>query len=126
MHFDNNELTLLYNKSNSRDRQTLAYATTITSRINKQEVNTVPISGTLFRMILDRLGGDPKVLLNKADSEYQKVHRGREYKPSVWIEVIKRRPELLRAPIAMYKNRVVICDTPTAILKVLGPVEKSA
>lgn len=126
MHFKNEELTLLYNANNSRDRQTLAYAMTITPHINKQEVNSVPISGTLFRIIIDRFGGDPKMLLNKADPEYQKVHRGREYKPSVWIEAIKRRPELLRAPIALYKNRVVLCDTPAAVFRLTGGIERSA
>ncbi|TNE30603.1 MAG: glutaredoxin [Bacteroidetes bacterium] len=117
MHFNERELTLLYNARNSRDRQTLAYALTITSHVNKQEVSSVPISGTLFRILLDRFDGEPKSLLNKADPEYQRIHKGREYNPAVWIEAIKRRPELLRAPIAMYKGKVVLCDTPTAILK---------
>lgn len=122
MHLRNDELTLLYNAANSRDRQTLAYAMTITPRINKQEVNSVPISATLFRMMIERLGGvDPKMLLNKADPEYQRLHRGSEYNPRTWIEAIKRRPELLRAPIAMYKNRVVVCDTPTAIYRITAP-----
>lgn len=127
MHFNNKEITLVYNASNSRDRQTLAYAMSISPHVNKQEINTVPISATLWRLILDRLQMDPKSLLNKADVEYQKLYRGSEYdEPSIWIEAIKRRPELLRAPIALYNNRVVVCDTPTAIFKLSGRLSESA
>ncbi len=126
MHISKDELTLLYNANNSRDRQTLALATTITSRINKQEVNSVAISGTMFRLMVDGLGVDAKKLLNKADREYQRVHRGSEIKPAMWLEAIKRRPELLRAPVAMYHGKVVICDTPTAIFKLAVPSSKIA
>lgn len=117
---------MLYNANNSRDRQTLALANTLTSRINKQEINSVVISGTMFRLMVDGLGMDAKKLLNKADREYQRLHRGSEIKPALWLEAIKRRPELLRAPVAMYRGKVVICDTPTAIFKLATPNSRPA
>lgn len=126
MHLRNEELTLLYNANNARDRQTLALANTITSRINKQEINSVMISGTMFRLMVDRLQADPKTLLNKADTEYQRLHRGSEYDPSIWLRAIRKRPELLRAPVAMYKGKVVVCDTPTAIFRLVTPKQQTA
>ncbi|KAB2814469.1 hypothetical protein [Phaeocystidibacter luteus] len=126
MHLRNEELTLLYNANNSRDRQTLAMAMTITSHINKQEVNSVNISGTMFRLMVDRLQTDPKRLLNKADLEYQRIHRGSEYNTAIWLEAIKRRPELLRAPVAMYRGKAIICDTPTSIFRLVGPASATA
>lgn len=121
MHLRNEELTLLYNANNARDRQTLAMAMTLTSRINKQEINSVNISGTMFRVMVDRLQTDAKKLLNKADVEYQRLHRGSEYDPAIWLQAIKKRPELLRAPVAMFRGRAVICDTPTSIFRLVGP-----
>ena len=125
MHYKKDELTLLYNSKLARDIKTLAYANTITSKINRQDVNSVEVSATLFKVMVDKLGGDPKVMINKSVPYYQKNLRGQEYPPKNWLQAIKKMPELLIAPVALYKDRAVICNSPTDILKVLNaPVSK--
>lgn len=119
MHYKKDELTLLYNSRNPRDVKTLAYAKTISSKINKQDVSSVVISATLFKLIVDKLGGDSKVLINKAVPYYQQNLRGHQYKPKMWLLAIKKMPELLEAPVALYKDRAVLCKSPTDVLKVL-------
>ena len=125
MHYKKDELTLLYNSANSRDIKTLAYAKTITSKINKQDVNSVTVSATLFKVMVDKLGGDPKALINKSLPYYQKNLRGHEYKPKMWLLAIKEMPELLAAPVALYHDKVMICNSPTDILKVLNAPVRS-
>jgi arsenate reductase len=120
MHYKKDELTLLYNSANPRDIKTLAYAKTITTKINKQDVNSVTVSATLSKVMVDKLGGDPKVLINKSLRYYQQQLRGHDYKPKMWLLAIKKMPELLTAPVALYRNRVVVCNSPTDILKVLN------
>ena len=117
MHFNKGELTILYNSQNPRDVKTLIVALTITDKINKQDLNSVNVSATLFRMMVEKLGGDPKILVNKAVPYYQQNLRGHEYMPKMWFLAMKKMPELLKAPVAVYKDRIVICDTPTDILK---------
>lgn len=119
MHYDKNEFILLYNNDNDKDRKTLAYALTITKKINRQEVNTVRFSDTLFGMLLDRLKVDGKKLINKADPYYQEHIRGQELTNDEWYSILKSRPSLLRSPVAMYKNKCVICETPTDVLRVV-------
>lgn len=121
MHLRNDELTLLYNANNARDRQTLAMALAITPKINRQEVNSVNISATLFKVMIDRLEIDPKRLLNKADVEYQRLYRGSEYDAETWLRTIVNRPQLLRAPVAMFRGSAMICDTPTSIFRLVSP-----
>lgn len=119
MHYKKDELTLLYNSRNPRDIKTLAYASTISTRINRQDINSVEVSATLFKMMVEKLGGDPKVLINKSSTYYQEHLRGTEYKPKMWLLAIKKMPDLLIAPIALYRDRAVICASPTDVLKVL-------
>lgn len=117
MHYRKNELILLYNERNEKDKKTLAYAYTITNEINKQEINTVRFSDTLFRMMLEKLKLTGKQIINKADPFYQEHCRGKDISIEDWYAVLKNKPSLLRSPIALYKNQVLICETPTDILR---------
>lgn len=120
MHYDKNEVVLLYNDQNQKDRKTLAYAHTISKRINKQELNSVRVSDTMFRILIDELKIDGKKIINKADPYYQEHIRGRDLGPDDWHQILMNRPSLLRAPVAIYKGRAVVCETPTDILKIAG------
>ena len=79
MHLNSNELTLLYNEGNERDKKTLSYAYTITDKINKQELGSVKVSSTLFQIFVDKLNVKPKRLINKADPYYQANIRGKDF-----------------------------------------------
>ena len=119
MHYKKDELTLLYNSRNPRDIKTLAYASTITPKINRQDVNSVEVSATLFKLMVEKLGGDPKVLINKSSPYYQENLKGGVHQPKTWLLAIKKMPDLLVAPVALYRDRAVICPSPTDVLKVL-------
>ena len=120
MHYNQNELVLLYNSERAKDRKTLAYALTVTSKINRQDLNAVRLSDTMLVMMLDRLGMDCKSLLNKADPYYQTYIRGKEMDPGDWYSVVKHRPSLLRAPVALYRGKAIVCETPTDVYKIAG------
>ena len=117
MHLKSNELTILYNEGNVRDKKTLSYAYTITNKINKQELSSVKVSSTLFQVFVDKLNEDPKRLINKADPYYQENIRGKNFSITEWFDVLINHPNLLKAPLAMYRNKAVICNTPTDILR---------
>lgn len=117
MHLSSKELTILYNEKNERDRKTLSYAHIITNKINKQELGSVRVSGTMFQVFVNALKKDPKKLINKADPYYQKNIRGKNFSINEWFKMIINHPNLLKAPLAMYDNKAVICHTPTDILR---------
>ena len=117
MHLNQNEVTILYNGESPRDKRVIPYAMTITSKINKQDISSMDISATLFEVMVEMLGCSPKDLINKADPEYQAKHRGHDYKPKMWFKAIKENPNLLRAPIAMHKNKIIICHNPSDVLR---------
>jgi arsenate reductase len=118
MYLDANELVILYNENASKSKETLAYAHTISSKINKQELTSVRVSSTLFEMMLKGLNLDGKGVVNKALPYYQEHLKGADLNLEDWFGVLCKNPELLIAPIVMYKGHVVLCNTPTDILKI--------
>jgi arsenate reductase len=118
MHLKKDELTLLYNSQNQRDVKTLAMATTMGLKVNRQDDFNGDVSATLFELAVKNLGGNPKELINKSTPYYQANLKGQEYNASMWFRTIKKMPELLLAPIAFYKEKVVLCNSPNDVLKV--------
>ncbi|HIP31223.1 MAG TPA: hypothetical protein EYG86_00530 [Crocinitomicaceae bacterium] len=117
MYYKRNELTILYNKNKALDRKALAMAHTLGVRINKQELSTVRMSESLFIKFLDSLGAEAKTLVDKSNPYYQSELRGKDFDSSEWYEIIRHRPRLLKAPLAMFKDRAVICQSPNDMLK---------
>ncbi len=119
MYYSKNELTFLYNKSKELDRKALAMAHTLGVKINRQELSTVRVSESLFVLFLEKLKTDPKSIVDKSNPYYQKELRGRDFNMQEWFQIIKRNPRLLKAPLAMYKGKVAICQSPNDILRLV-------
>ena len=120
MYLNQNEITILCNGQDEKSRKTLVYASTLGKRINKQDLCEVRVSDTLFEVMMETLHAEGKSVFNKAHPFYQENIKGKELSNSDYLEYLKRMPDLLKGPVAMYHNRVVVCNTPTDILKVLN------
>ena len=118
MYLNKKELTLLYNSSRELDRKTLAMAHTLGVNINRQDLNSVRVSETLFMMFLSKLEMEPKQIVDKSNPFYQSELREGDYTSSEWYEIILRNPILLRAPLAMYKEKAIICTSPNDMLRI--------
>ncbi len=118
MHLNKNELTLLYNGNLQKSKQTLAIARSLSNKINRQDICSVNVSRNLFCIMLGKLGIDAKDIVNKSNKYYQSELRGKTFRTSEWFHIIKNNPELLINPIVMFREKVIVCTTPTDILKI--------
>lgn len=118
MYYNKNEITLLYNGERPQDRKTLAMAMSLSNRINRQDLHTTRISETLFYLFLEKLGADPKDIVDKSQPYYQHELRGSELSISAWYQLLIHHPELLKAPLALFHDKAIICNTPTDMMKV--------
>lgn len=118
MYLNKRELTLLYNSSRELDRKTLAMAHTLGVKINRQDLNSARVSETLFMMFLNKLQIEPKHLMDRSNVYYQTELRGRDYTSSECYEIILRNPILLRAPLAMYRDKAIMCTSPNDMLRI--------
>jgi arsenate reductase (glutaredoxin) len=117
MQFHRNEIFLLYNPETSIGRQTKAIARTINRNI--YEINAVreKLGPTYWKEVVNFLGLEPKDLLDRSHPDYQSKVAGKTYTMNGWLDVLMHNPHLLKAPIAIYNGRAVLCQTPTDIFK---------
>jgi arsenate reductase (glutaredoxin) len=114
------ELTLVYDGTTYEGKKALAYAYSLSPRVNKQDVSEVHLSTTFLRQVIEHLNVRPKDLMNRAHPFYQKHVRGRDYDTEGWLHVLARNPQLLKAPIALLGDRAVICEPASNIQTLSG------
>jgi arsenate reductase len=119
------ELTLVYNSSTSEGRKALAYAVSLASKVNRQDVNEVQLSTTFVRQVLKQLNVRPKDLLNRAHPYYQEHLRGRDLDTEGWLQVVAHNPDLLKAPIALLGDKAVVCE-PASLIYTLTEAQRKA
>lgn len=117
MYLNQNELTIIYNGSHYKSKQTLCYAKSFAQKVNQQNFMETRISMNLFCLLLDKTGAKPKDLVNRASRYYQEELRNRDLTDEEWFYVIKNGPEIMVNPLVFYKGNGLVCITPSDVLK---------
>lgn len=118
LQFHPNELLLIYfDPTSNTSKQTRAYARSISNNVNEINLANVRFTTTLWKEVVNLLNLRPKDLLDKSNPAYQAKVRGNTFTMSGWLEVLTNNPHLLKAPIAVYHNRAILCRKPTDILR---------
>ena len=109
------ELLLIADNQSYSGKQAYAFAKSLTNAVIWQNPSQINFSSTYLKFLLSRLKLTPKELLNKADPSSQTQIRGRDLSDEDWLNVLKNNMHLLKAPIALYKNKAVLCNPPSLI-----------
>ncbi|MFZ1788457.1 MAG: hypothetical protein WAT92_09105 [Saprospiraceae bacterium] len=117
MKTNSREILLFYNQESSSDRKTLAYAKSISPHIRSYDFMKSHNTSTAWKTILNQLNIHPKLLLNKAHPDYQNNLRGKEFDHEGWLNVISKNLHLIKYPIAVKGNQVLLIGTPTDIYR---------
>ncbi len=113
------EILIYYNPELSSDRKTVAFAQSVAPHVRSYAFGKTPSSGTSWQMILNSLELHPKELMNKANPYYQTHIRGREFDEESWVNILRHNSDLIKAPIAIRGNRVILCTNPTDIYRLI-------
>ena len=117
MQFHPNELFLLYNPQTSTGKQTKAIAMTINSHINEVDAIHETLGPTYWKEVITLLGLNPEDLLDQSNPEYKSKIGEDIYTMNGWLDVLIHNPQLLKAPIAIFNGKAVLCQTPTDIFR---------
>ncbi|WP_291787716.1 glutaredoxin [Cecembia sp.] len=117
MKFHPNELIFYYNPSHNVDKQMRAYTRLLTNHVNEINIEKERITLTGWRSILEKLKLRPKDLLNRAHPDYQSKIAGKTWDDESWLVILTKYPHLIKAPIAIKRNKAVLCVTPNIILE---------
>jgi arsenate reductase len=122
MQFHPNELFLLYHPQTNVGKQTKALALDICSHINEIDAGKEKLSPTYWKEIVSMLGLAPNELLDHSHPDYQSKVAGNEYTMNGWLDVLSHYQHLLKAPVAIYRGKATLCQTPTDIMRLGGAV----
>jgi len=114
-----NELLFYYHPECSKCKKTRAYAYSITSHVNEFILERDKFTTTWWRDVLDMLNLKPKDLLDKSHPDYQEKIARHNYDDEGWLNILTKYPYLIKAPIAIRKNKAILCTSPKDIYKVL-------
>jgi len=111
------ELFFYHSPTQPIDKQTMAYAKTLAKYVNAVDVSKEKLTPTRWNTLLMKLNLRAKDLLNRAHPEYQDRIAGKNWDEESWLNILVVSPHLIKAPIAVYRNSAILCNTPTDILK---------
>ncbi|MBS9525147.1 glutaredoxin [Litoribacter ruber] len=112
-----NELFFYYTPDHSIDKKARAYARSVSRYVNEINIEKEKITTTGWRTILDKLDLRPKDLLNRAHPDYQAHIAGKTWDDESWLQILVKYPHLIKAPIAIKREKAVLCLKPNDILK---------
>lgn len=119
MKTNSREILVLHNPG-EEGRKVIAHARSIVSHVRSYTFRGLDNSNSVWGSIINALDMHPKDMLNKCDPYYQEFIRGKEFDLDCWINILKKSPELIKAPIAIRGNKAVLCLTPTDVHKLSG------
>lgn len=111
------ELYFYHSPAQPVDKQTLAYAKSISNFVNTIDLTKERLTATQWNSLLIKLNLRAKDLLNRAHPDYQRFIAGKNWDEESWLNILIKSPNLIKAPIASLRNRAILCLTPTDILK---------
>ena len=112
-----NELFFYYNPTQSVEKQARAYARSVSKNVNEINIQKERITTTGWRNILNKLNLRAKDLLNRSHPDYQTHIAGKTWDDESWLHILVNFPHLVKAPIAIKKDKAVLCTTPLEVLK---------
>jgi arsenate reductase (glutaredoxin) len=113
-----NNITLYHNPQCSKAKKAMAYAQSVAGMVMNMEFSKTGKTATQWRELLISLGKSPKEILDKSTQYYQQNLRGRNFPDEDWLNVIIKNPGLIRSPIAVKGNKVMLLDNPSDILHI--------
>ncbi|PWJ42647.1 arsenate reductase family protein [Sediminitomix flava] len=115
---DPSTIELYVRKDEYKDKQTIALAKSLGRNVHVHDIGTDAFTKTIWKDILKKLNLTPKELMNKANPYYQKNIRGKDFDSEGWLDVLMHHPFLIKAPIAVWKNKVKLLNSPQDLLKI--------
>ena len=110
------ELYFYHSSNQLGDKQTKAYAKSLTRFVNEIDLNHEKLTATQWDQLLLKLNLRAKDLLNRAHPDYQRLIAGKDWDEEGWLNILINHPYLVKAPIILFRDKAILCITPTDIL----------
>lgn len=114
------EITIIYYSEDHIGRQILAYAQAEGLPIHDIDLAHVKLTGTHWAELARRLNIEIKDLINTEDPDFiQKFKDLDDLSEQDWITLLIHNPDILKAPIVMKGDKIVMMSDPQKMLHFL-------
>jgi len=113
----NKEITLIYYSGKHIGRQILAYAQTENMPIHDIDIAHISLSATHWAELAARMEIGVHDLVNTENPDFlQKFGHVDQLSERDWLKVLVHNPDVLKAPIVMKGNKIVMMSNPQDML----------
>jgi len=111
------EITLIYNSDDQIGKQILAYAQIENVPIRNVDLLHMNLSTTHWADLATRMGVKVRDLVNTENPDFlQKFENLDELSDDDWLKLLVHNPKILKAPIVMKGDKVVMMTNPQEML----------
>jgi len=114
---DSKQITILYVGNSPRAKQTMAYCTTAGIPIREIDIIKTKLTGTMISEIATALDLPMEGLINSNHPIFHKYYQDAQFNDNDVIKIIQKHPDIMKQPIVMRGDKVVLIETPTDVLK---------
>jgi len=111
------EITLIYHSEEHIGRQILAYAHTENLPIRDIDLKHMKLTPTHWAELASRMNINVRDLVNTEHPNFsQKFGQAGQYSAEDWLKLLVNNPDILKAPIVMKGDKVVMMSNPQEML----------
>ena len=111
------EITLIYNSQDHIGKQILAYAQIENIPIHDIDLVHMKLTPTQWAEVAGKMGIAVQDLVNTQSPDFiQKFGHHDEFSDDDWLKVLVHNPEVLKAPIVMKGDKIVMMTNPQDML----------
>lgn len=114
----NRQITIYYSSQSVRAKQALAYAKSEGFRVQEIDILKTKITGTQLVELAKKLHLEVADLVNQDSPAYEAVFEHHNLSTEDWVKMIQHNPQIMKQPIALRGDKIILVETPTDILKI--------
>jgi len=118
MKVSKDEILLIYNSNQLKDRKALVYAKSFQNHSVKEfDVQNNSLTESQLRQLSKRLDIDPVKLVDTQSTKYLRYFSDSDLSSKGTLKVLKKNPRMIKTPIAIYANGAEFINSPNEFIK---------
>lgn len=119
---DDHQLTLYFNSKSTMGKQTKAYVTTSSKKINSIDISKEKLTGTQWVELADNLGVELSDLIDMEHPSFTQLYGKQEVQMDGhdWIKILQEKPEVVTWPIVVNGNQFLLIKNPSDVVKYIN------
>ncbi len=113
----NRQITIIYNSESVRAKKALALVQTKKLPIREIDLMKTKLTGAQLAGIANDLHLPISELVNREHPYFKQQFGHAEFSDMEWLTMIEHNPQILKQPIVIFGDKIILVETPTDVLQ---------